>query len=159
MARSRQLLSLIGSINPAAWDAIIPQYRTFVEHVHRAGGEVMLNPQPLPPKEQYLISSIELARDVANAAAVVQLSGGSPGDMLARIFDEWCGTPWPRPFPWPPGHPPVGPEPEPHPEWDIAAGRLAGALAVAGIAARTPQGDLQDALAKGAEMLLDASIG
>ena len=152
MAKTR-MFAIIAERNPAIYD-LIPRGPQLVARITRAGGAAMLNPQPLPPKEQYLSASVELAQDVARAAAVAELYGASPSDMLGRIVDEWCGTPWPRPFPWPG---PVDPEPEPHPDWDIAAGRLVGAMTLADIAERTPAGELRDALQRGAEQLAEVS--
>jgi hypothetical protein len=81
---------------------------------------------------------------------------------IARLaaVDDWCGTrppripiPWPGPwpFPWPP-------EPEPHPDWDVGLSRVVGALTLASVASRLGEGELQDALAKGAEQLLEAGL-
>jgi len=156
MAKYSPLFSIFARINPEIYD-IIPRGPQRLEQIALRGSEAMLNPQPLPPKEAYLVASIDLAHDIARAAAIAEAAGGSSSDMLARIIDDWCGTYWPRPFPLP--GPPVGPEPEPHPDWDISAGRLLGAMTLAGIAERTPQGELRDALRRGAEQMAEVSAG
>src|SRR5215207_7791031 len=123
MALSKQAIEFIGRTIPEIFD-IIPHGPLSAGHAGRAG-IAMLNPQPLPPAQRYLVASIDLAQTVAQAAILAEVSGGAGADVVARIVDEWCGTPWPRPFPWPG---PIDPEPEPHPDWDIAAGRVAGAV-------------------------------
>jgi hypothetical protein len=159
-----RLLAVLGKINPAVWDAIIPhgpvQHRSVVRSLRPGAELVALNPQPLPPAESFLVESAAVAHDIAYAAISAQAAGT---DAVSRIvgeaIDEWCGThprpiPWPRPwpFPWPP-------EPEPHPDWDVGASRVVGALSLASVAARLDDGPARDALAKGAEQLLEVGLG
>ena len=148
-----RLLAVLGRINPAVWDAIIP-------HGPVGPQRVALNPQPLPPHETFLFASAAVAHDIGFAAVSAEAAGS---DAAARIVseavDDWCGT-RPRPFPWP--HPwpyPWPPEPEPRPDWDIAASRVVGALSLASVASRLQDGPARDALAKGAEQLLDVGLG
>jgi hypothetical protein len=160
-----RLSAVLGKLNPAAWDAIFP-HGPVLSHgaafrLRAKGSEVELNPQPLPPKEQLLLASAAVAHDIAFAAVSAEAAGtGSASRMVARAIDDWCGTrppripiPWPGPwpFPWPP-------EPEPHPDWDIGLSRVVGALSLASVASRLEEGELQDALAKGAEQLLEAGL-
>ena len=165
MASIVRLLAVLGKINPAVWDAIIPHgpvgphghaFRSFAR-----SSAAELNPQPLPPKHELLLASAAVAHDIAFAAVSADAAGSGTGSRLvARAIDDWCGTrppripiPWPGPwpFPWPP-------EPEPHPEWDIGASRVVGALSLASVASRLGEGDVRDALAKGAEQLLEAGL-
>jgi hypothetical protein len=120
----------------------------------------MLNPQPLPPKEAFLVASAAAARDMAQAVISAEAAGSSTRELLARSIEDWCGTPhpWPWPWPWPGPWPPVGPDPEPHPEWDFAASRLVGALTLGGMAARMREGESRAALEEAADQLLDAAL-
>ena len=146
-----RLLAVLGRINPAVWDAIIP-------HGPVGPQRVALNPQPLPPKEAMLRASAEVAHDIASAAVFAAAAGGEPGRLVSEVIDDWCGT-WPRPFLWPHPFPFLWPsEPEPHPDWDIGASRVVGALTLAQVASRMEDGPARDALAKGAEQLLDAGL-
>jgi hypothetical protein len=149
-----RLAAVIGGLHPQALDAIFPHGPV----LSRRAAD--LNPQPLPPKEQLLVASAAVAHDIASAAVGAEAAGGSASKLVARAVDDWCGTrprhipiPWPGPwpFPWPP-------EPEPHPDWDIGLSRVVGALSLASVAARLEEGELQDALAKGAEQLLEAGL-
>ncbi len=155
MASIVRLLAVLGKINPAVWDAIIPHGPLL-----SLGSEVELNPQPLPPKHELLLASAAVAHDIAFAAVSAEAAGTDASRLVARAIDDWCGTrpphipiPWPGPwpFPWPP-------EPEPHPDWDIGASRVVGALSLASVASRLEDGDARDALAKGAEQLLEAGL-
>ena len=163
MANVVRLLAVLGRINPAVWDVIIPHgpvlSRSPALRLFSRGTEVALNPQPLPPKESFLFASAEVAHDIAFAAVSAQAAGS---DAVARIvgeaIDDWCGT-RPRPIPWP--HPwpfPWPPEPEPNPDWDVAASRVVGALSLASVASRLQDGPARDALSKGAEQLLDVGL-
>jgi len=156
MASIVRLLAVLGKIDPAVWDAIIPHGPV----VSRKGAEVALNPQPLPPRHQLLVASAAVAHDIASAAVNADAAGTDSSRLVTRAIDDWCGTrprripiPWPGPwpFPWPP-------EPDPHPEWDISASRVVGALSLASVASRLEDGDARDALSKGAEQLLEAGL-
>jgi len=156
MPMSKELINFIGRTIPGIFD-VIPHGPLAVGQIGR-GGLVALNPQPLPPKQRYLAASIELAQTVAQAAILAEVSGGDGGGVITRIVDEWCGTPWPRPFPWPG---PIGPDPdpEPHPDWDIAGGRLAGAVTLAAIASQMQESDVRGQLQRAADQLMDVAIG
>jgi hypothetical protein len=164
MANLVRLLAVLGKVNPAVWDAIIP-HGPRVAHSAAVlrfapGAEVALNPQPLPPEEALLVASAQVAHEIASAAINAEAAGNDASRLVAQAIDDWCGTrprpfpiPWPRPwpFPWPP-------DPEPHPDWDIGASRVIGALSLASVASRMQEGGARDALAKGAEQLLDAGL-
>jgi len=82
MAKYSPLFSIFARIDPKIYD-IIPRGPQRLEQIALRGGEAMLNPQPLPPKEAYLVASVELAHDVARAAAIAEAAGGSSSDMLS----------------------------------------------------------------------------
>jgi hypothetical protein len=160
-----QLLAVLGRINPAVWDSIIPHGPVLsrigvVREVSRAS-EVELNPQPLPPKEALLFASAAVAHDIATAAITAQAAGiEGASQIVERAVDDWCGTPHPPiPIPWPSAWPfPWPPEPEPHPEWDVGASRVIGALSLASVASRLVDGEARAALSKGAEQLLAGGL-
>ena len=100
------ILTILGTFPPEAFDAIIP-------HGHRRSGGrvsvtnridyVALNPQPLPPREGFLVASAELAHEIGRLAVETDLVRGGGSDLVRELVDDWCGTGWPRrwPFPWP----------------------------------------------------------
>jgi hypothetical protein len=166
MAKVVSLVSVLGRINPAAFDAIFPHGPI----PFRAGAAGRLapnaseiNPQPLPPKDALLVASATVARDIAFAALSAEAAGNADGAgrLIKSAVDEWCGNGRPRfPIPWPGPWPfPWPPEPEPHPEWDVVASRVVGALSLAAVASRLSNGAVRDALAAGAERLLDVALG
>jgi hypothetical protein len=81
---------------------------------HSFGDEVSLNPQPLPPREAFLIAA---ARAVIRRAELLQEIAGAMfdegsergiiivGGYTSRFSDDWCGTEfrlrWPHPGPRP----------------------------------------------------------
>ena len=82
---------------------------------HSFGGEVALNPQPLPPRFTFLvslaqtvISRAELLQDVADATVREGEQQGIiiVGGYTSRFVDDWCGNgfrpKWPFPGPPPP---------------------------------------------------------
>jgi hypothetical protein len=156
LANIVRLLAVLGRINPAALDAIFPHGPV---DPHGAVARVALNPQPLPPKEAFLNASAAVANDIAFAAISAEAAGSdAAARIVSKAVDDWCGNS-PRPIPWP--HPwpfPWPPEPEPHPDWDVAASRVVGALTLASVASRLEDGPTRDALAKGAEQLLDVGL-
>jgi hypothetical protein len=162
-----QLLTVIGRINPAIWDAIIPmgpKYAVSVAHASKAS-EVELNPQPIPPGHELLFASARVAHEIANAAIAAEAAGSeAAGRIVSNAINDWCGTPHPhRPIPWP------GPwpfpwlshdgiqDPTPNP-WDIGASRVVGALSLAAVAAQLEEGEAKEALANGADQLLEAGM-
>ena len=153
-----QLLSFIGSINPRAWDAIIPHGPQI--RVTSRFDRVALNPQPLPPREAFLVGAAEMAHEVVRAATALGANEERSIGLVSELIDDWCGTPWPRKWPWPwPGPRPGGREgPQPDP-WDIATARVVGAVVFASMASRLAEGDLRDTFAKGAERLSEAALG
>ena len=163
MANLVRLLAVLGKINPAVWDVIIPhgpvQARSVVRPFASVSAQVARNPQPIPPKESFLVASAGVAHDIAYAAISAEAAGSDGvGRIVAEAIDDWCGT-RPRPIPWP--HPwpfPWPPEPEPNPDWDVSASRVVGALSLASVAARLDDGPARDALAKGAEQLLEVGL-
>src|SRR4051812_29108101 len=95
-----KLLNFLGKLNPAVFDTI-PRGPQAVMFGQIAGQKRRLNPQPLPPADAYVLASVELAYEIARIAAAGEVAGTSAAGSLANIFDDWCGTVWPRPFPWP----------------------------------------------------------
>ena len=76
------------------------------------GDEVMLNPQPLPPRYAFLIDvtqavigRAELMQEIADAFGREGESAGNA--YLARFVDDWCPT----------GYKPRWPFPGPRPKW------------------------------------------
>jgi hypothetical protein len=84
------------------------------------------------------------------------------------LTDATCGTPPPHlPFPWP------GPWPSPWPvgyggpdtyggpddtDWDVQASRVVGGLSFTFVASRLSEGEAREALARGAEQLLQTAL-
>jgi hypothetical protein len=172
MAQASKLMLILARMNPAMYDALFPHYplirETFGATKARSartftGDEVMLQPQPLPPKDAFLVASAEVAQEISRAAIAAEVTGGSPASIVAEAMDGWCGTPvpWPWPWPWPWSGPwggLGGGDPEPHPEWDFDASRLVGSLTLASVAARMQDGEARTALDQGAEQLLAAAL-
>jgi hypothetical protein len=143
-------LRLIAKKFPAIWDTI-------------GGGRfdaVALNPQPLPPREAFLV---EFARAAADRLALIQETAdliGSNGDRqgiivvggrVSELVDEFCGTGWPKKFP----PKPPGPDPDPRfsaTELILAASRFL--TAAGGVA--NPQ--LADELNRAGERLMDEAV-
>lgn len=151
------ILTILGTFPPEAFDAIIP-------HGHRRPGgrvsvtdhidHVALNPQPLPPRERFLVASAELAHEIGRLAVETDLVRGGGSDLVRELVDDWCGTGWPRrwPFPWP------GPVPgtRTH-ELDVAGGHLAGAVVLASLGDRMPGTDLGAAFLEAAQKLAEVA--
>jgi hypothetical protein len=151
------LLSIIARIHPAIWDAIIP-------HGHRAGAvgasrvdRVALNPQPLPPRETFLLGAAEMAHDIVKTALEIEAHGESSFGFVSDVIDDWCGTPWPRkwPVPWPG----PGPQPDPWDAMDVQAARVIGAIIFSSVAMRLPDEKFSAVFADGAERLTEAALG
>jgi hypothetical protein len=152
------LLSIIGTIHPEIWDAIIPQGPRV--RVVSALERVALNPQPLPPRETLLAGAAEMAHEVVRLAVASEAQGASSSAFVNEIIDDWCGTPWPRKWPWPwpgprPGTAAGGPSPDP---WDVQTARVVGAVIFASTASRLSSGDLRTAMADGADRLVEAAL-
>jgi hypothetical protein len=154
----RNLLSIIGTIHPELWDAIIPHG----PRVRVVSGfeRVALNPQPLPPRETLLAGAAEMAHEVARLAVASEAQGGSSSGLVSEVIDDWCGTPWPRKWPWPwPGPRPETDIEGPHPEpWEVRTARVIGAIIFASVASRLSSGDLRSAFADGADRLVEAAL-
>lgn len=152
-----RLLATLGRINPAIWDWIVPHGPVLA--LSRAE-EVELNPQPLPPHEELQFASVKVANQIAEAAIAAEAAGGEGAvKIVSRAIDDWCGTPpGRRPIPWP------GPWPFPwipsdrDVELDAGASQVVGALMFASIAARMEEGEVRNALAEGAEKLLETGL-
>jgi hypothetical protein len=107
---SRELLGLIARRVPEIWDLLGGL---------RIGDDVFLNPQPLPPRERFIIALGEAL--VARAEQLAEVAGafdsGEPNrseergiiivsGYVNRLVDDWCGTgyrprwPFPGPPPW-----------------------------------------------------------
>ena len=167
MANLVRLLAVLGKINPGSLGRDLParaRRPTASPSGGSPGEEVALNPQPLPPKEALLrrlgggrarhrVRRRRRRRPPAPASAGRLVVAGDRRLVRhrARARSRSRG-PARWPFPWPP-------EPEPHPDWDIGASRVVGALdAGPGRLAAWRRAPARDALAKGAEQLLDAGL-
>lgn len=153
--KAMSLLSIIGRINPQAWDYIVPQ-GPFPQERWGASlaARVSLNPQPLPPHEAFVVSAAEMAHSVVRIAIESEVSGESAVAMVSRFVDDWCGTPWPHPWPWPWPGPGPGPDPDP---WMVQTGRVVGAIVFASMGSRLAEGELREAFLKGAEQLAETA--
>ncbi len=158
---STPLLEILTRLSPEAWDAVVPKHRArgvtardAVAGVTDTVDAVSLNPQPLPPKEQFVVASANLAHDIGRIAVEKDLTGGGGAALVSEIVDDWCGTGWPRrwPFPFP------FPGPDPRDGLDLAAGQLAGAVVLAGLGRRMPDADLGAAFTEGADRLAEAAM-
>jgi hypothetical protein len=149
------VLSIVARIRPEAWDAIVPHTPAIRT---RAGLErVALNPQPLPPREAFVVGAAELAHEIVRQALAIEAHGDSSFSFVSDTIDDWCGTPWPRkwPLPWP------GPDPDPKPWWetvDVAAGRLVASVIFASVATRLADEKFSAVFADGAERLAAAAV-
>lgn len=153
-----KLLSLVGRIPPAAWDAIIPHGpRLRVTTAEGPVARAALNPQPLPPREAFLTTAAELTHEVVRAAVAAEMQGAPSSALISDLIDDWCPAPWPRrwPWPWPGPRPDEKPIPEP---WDMQTARVVAAVIFASMASRLAAGDLREALAKGADRLAEAAV-
>jgi hypothetical protein len=157
----KSFLTLLATFPPEAWDAVVPKHHYRADALGRfrrfeAGGvleRVGLNPQPLPPKERFVVAAATMTHEVAGLAVDAGVTGTADAAAIVRDFvDDWCGTGWPRRWPWP-----WPPEPEPDPR-EIAWGRFAGAVVLASLGARMPGTELGDAFAEGAERLGEVAV-
>src|SRR5262245_63668557 len=104
LSRNARIARLIGHLNPAAWDWIVPHSLAVDFGSLVSGGEpspdpwrlarggvssrldqVALNPQPLPPKDLYALalSDATVAR-VVSLARVGRMLGGEAGANMQR---------------------------------------------------------------------------
>lgn len=172
MTKLVSLAAVLGRINPSAWDFIIPHgpilsranaaisFGATLAGPHAHAAE--LNPQPLPPKDELVLASVAVSRDIAFAALSAEAAGShGAAKIVTSAVDEWCGNGRPRgPIPWPGPWPfPWALDSDPRREWDVAAARVVGALTLAAIAGRLQEGAVRDAMAGGAERLLDVALG
>ncbi|MFE2104502.1 hypothetical protein ACFXAF_01310 [Kitasatospora sp. NPDC059463] len=166
--RSVTLVALVGRLNPAALDGLIPHEAGhgvldgLLAARAEGGGEAAgLNPQPLPPVAAALrLSVARTVTAVANAAITARVSGGDARKVLAEVGDDWCGTPhgripWPRhwPLPWPP----TGPLPI-DAGYATPAVQAQAALAFQGYANGVSDEQLQEVFGELAERLADAAL-
>jgi hypothetical protein len=158
-----RLLTVFGRINPTIWDVIVPMGPRYFESVAEMspGSAVELNPQPIPPGHQIQLASARAAHEIGLAAVAAEAAGTDEGAarLVSRAVDDWCGTPPGHiPIPWPRDWPiPLTPDLDPQP-LDIAAMRTVAAMTFASIASRIADGEAHEALAEGAEHLLDAAL-
>jgi len=153
--KAMSLLSIIGRINPQAWDYIVPQG----PFPHERWGaslatRVSLNPQPIPPGEAFVVGAAEMAHSVVRMAIESEVRGESAVAMVSRFVDDWCGTPWPHLWPWPWPWPGPGPDPDP---WMVQTGHVVGAIVFASVGSRLAEGELRAAFLKGAEQLVETA--
>lgn len=165
MANLIRLVTMLNSFPRPAFDAIFPHGPVLSAHpgagvTARAAAD--LNPQPLPPKDALLVATAAAARDIALAAVAADAAGADGASrMVTTAVEDWCGTRHPgRPIPWPRRwpFPDPDPEPEPHPEWDVNASLVAGGLSLALVANQLADGDVRDALTKGADQMLEVGL-
>jgi hypothetical protein len=157
-----RLLTVVGHVNPAIWDVIVPMGPRYFESVTEVSPAslVELNPQPIPPGHQLQFAAARAAHEIGLAAIAAEEAGTEEGAarIVSRAVDDWCGTPHGHiRIPWPRHWPTPSPDPDPHP-WDIATMRTVAALTFASLASRIEEGEARDALAHGAEQLLDAAL-
>ena len=157
------VLTILSTFPPEAWDAIVPRYRgarlgarpELADRFDMSDrfGHVALNPQPLPPRERFLLAAADLGHEIGRLAVETDLTQGSGSGLLRELVDDWCLTGWPRrwPFPWP------GPGPRPD-EVDLVGGRLAGALVLASLGERMAGTDLGTAFTETSEKLAEVAL-
>ena len=157
-----QLLARMGRINPAIWDVSVPMGPKQRFAGVSLADEVELNPQPLPPRDELQFAAATVANEIAAAAIAAEAAGltEEAHRIVDQAVDDWCGTgtghrhfPWPHPWPVP-WH---LQDPDPHP-WAVDTARLVGALTFASTASRMGEGGAKDALARGAEQLMEAAL-
>ena len=157
-----ELLARMGRINPAIFDVIPRGPQRVWSFAEVSGSEkVELNPQPIPPGHELQFATARAAHEIGIAAIAAEAAGSDEGAarIISDAVDDWCGTgtgripiPWPRHWPVPPS-----PDPDPHP-WDVASIRAIAGLTLASLASRMTEGEAREALAHGAEQLLDAAV-
>lgn len=163
MARSIQLLSVLARLNPAVFDVIFPRGPVHSHVFALRIDEVALNPQPLPPEpppDKLQRVSALVAHQIAFAAITTEAAGQDSGvRMINSAIDDWCGNgrppipiPWPGPWPFAFA---LNAAPK---EFDVAASRFVGALSFAAVASRMGTGKVREALAAGADKLMEASL-
>lgn len=133
-----------------------------------AFAEVMLNPQPLPPRWVLLAAITDEV--IQQAELMVEMTGGLlddggergiiiVGGYVGRFVDDWCGNSvrlpkWPRPRRWD--------DPPPRPEWQTSRldghDLLAVGSGLAGAATRAVPG-LSEVFADAAARLADRAAG
>jgi hypothetical protein len=157
-----QLLASMGRINPAIWDWIVPMGPERAFSASSLASEVELNPQPIPPGHELQFAAVRVANEIALAAIAAEAAGEGEDAhrIVTQAIDDWCGTPTGhRPFPWP-GPWPIPwhlQDPDPHP-WSVETSRVVGALTLASVASRMTEGSAQEALAHGAERLMEVAL-
>ena len=154
------LLTVLGRIPPGAWDAIIGQ-GPLIRYgqgplIRDQWDRVALNPQPLPPHDPFFTDAAVMAHELVALAVHSDVRGEFNADLVYRLVDDWCGTPWPRkwPWPWPGPRPDGGTVPDP---WKVDVGRAIGALVFTSAGARLGDGDVRTALLEGAQRLAEAA--
>jgi len=108
VSKIRSKIDLIGSLNPKAWDALIP-HTPFVfsnAHVELMVADVVKLVGASLADKQLATKTLSLSKKMAEVASSSLVSAWEPGDELC--------PPWPWPWPWPgPLTDPFGPHPEP----------------------------------------------
>jgi hypothetical protein len=159
-----EFLTRMGRIDPRIYD-IIPRGPQKAERLFSAlsaGETVELNPQPIPPGVQMQFAAARVAHEVGLAAVAAEAAGNDDAAerIVTRAVDDICGTPTGhRPIPWP--HPWPLPDmelPDPIPWRLIGTMRLVAALTLASVGAQVAEGTAHDALAHGAERLMEAAL-
>lgn len=169
-----KLLAIVARLHPVVWEVIGP-HNPALRGMHSRAEEVALNPQPIPPGEEFLAGAAMLAHEQVRAAVTLNQNPGEAVDLIQTIIADWeeCGTRWPHwPLPWPGPFPGAGVDelrgPSPMP-WDIATAQVIVAIIFASAAARLgafdhrssddkERGALGTALAEGADRLTHAAL-
>jgi hypothetical protein len=106
LQRIRSKADLIGTLNPAAWDAVHPhiQFAFSNAHVDLYVADVAKQVSAALADKTLAKNLHELSKRMGGAAGAVVVSAWEPGDELC--------PPWPWPFPFP-GPVVDGPQPDP----------------------------------------------
>ncbi len=155
LSQTVKLLALVGSIHPESWDAWKPQWSAERGYLDWAS----LNPQPLPPHppDKFVLAAVRMSYRLVTLAVEDAARNQGTVEWVSEMIDDWCPTPWPRK--WPRPGPGFGPEDNPQPEpWSVAMAKASGAVVLASMAVRLGEGELRDALVKGAEKLAEAAV-
>ena len=112
LQRIRSKADLIGTLNPAAWDAVHPhiQFTFSNAHVELFVADVVKQVGASLADKALAKSAHDLSKRMGGAAGAALVSAWEPGDELC--------PPWPWPFPGP--HLGEGPSPEPWTEVNAA---------------------------------------
>ncbi|WP_068275691.1 hypothetical protein [Aldersonia kunmingensis] len=154
IAESSAALPLIAEVSARALQIVTTARTT-------SRGTPGLDLHPLPPLERFQRAAAEMTHWFAQHAIESEIQGRPGSGVIDELVDDWCSaSPWPRDWPQPGPVPvldlPVRPETA-DPQL-VRAGRIVGALVLAGVGSRLPTGDLGTAMLRGAERLSEAAL-